>query len=128
VDQKAARAQIAKVLKAHGFKARKGHLRRESGELFWYADVRAAGPSPTAALTLEVGCWSAACGPEPEGGAVDCPLLADLPVGDDPDGAALQVATLAGEIDRLDSLPDLLAGDRLPGALVDRSLRSLLDG
>ena len=68
------RTAVVKLLKARGAKARRGHLRIPVGELFWYVDVLADGAGPTAPLRLEVGCWTAALPPEPDGGAVDCPL------------------------------------------------------
>lgn len=128
MDQKSARAAIATALKAGGLKARKGHLRLAAGELFWYVDVQAEGPAPTAALRFEVGCWLPSLTPEPEGGAVDCPLLADVPVGDDPAAAAEALVDLVGPVGSLGALRDLLVGGHLPGALVDRELRALLDG
>jgi len=87
VDHKARRAAITKALKARGLKPRKGHMRLGVGELFWYVDLQADGPAPTAPLRFEVGCWPPSLGPEPEGGAVDCPLLADVPADGDPAAA-----------------------------------------
>lgn len=126
VEQKQARAAIAKVFKAHGLKPRKGHLRLAVGELFWYVDVRADSPSPVASLRFEVGCWLPSLAPEPEGGAVDCPLLLDVPAGDEPVAEAesvVRMMTSAGDVDELRALVA-----EVPGALVDRSLRALLDG
>lgn len=128
MDQKARRAAITKALKAGGLKPRKGHLRLGVGELFWYVDVQADGPAPTAALRFEVGCWLPSLAPEPEGGAVDCPLLADVPVGDEPAAAAGALVELIGAVGSLGALRELLADGRLPGALVDRDLRGLLEG
>ncbi|MBM0123700.1 hypothetical protein [Pimelobacter simplex] len=118
------RTAVVKLLKARGAKARRGHLRIPVGELFWYVDVLADGAGPTAPLRLEVGCWTAALPPEPDGGAVDCPLLMDVPLGGDPVGATTAL------LDRVTALGDLatLGGSlgNLPGALVDQRLRDLL--
>ncbi|WGX99107.1 hypothetical protein [Nocardioides sp. L-11A] len=118
------RTALVKLLKARGAKARRGHLRIPAGELFWYVDVLADGHGPTPPLRLEVGCWTAALPPEPDGGAVDCPLLMDVPLGADP------VGTTTALLDRVTAIGDLGAlgarlGD-LPGALVDQRLRDLL--
>jgi hypothetical protein len=125
-DQKSRRAAITKALKAGGAKARKGHLRLQTGDLFWYVDLRADSPSPSAALTFEVGCWLPQAGPEPEGGAIDCPLLADVPVGEDATGAAQDLLALIGPVTDAAALRALLDRDALPGALVDRTLRTVL--
>ncbi|GAB3858852.1 hypothetical protein GCM10028801_19360 [Nocardioides maradonensis] len=116
------RAAVAKLLKARGFKARRGHLRLAVGELFWYVDLRLDGVGPSASLVAEVGCWTPLLPPEPDGGAVDCPLLVDVPLPDVAEADAL-VDRLLG-IDSLAVLRDSL-GD-LPGVLVDRALRELL--
>ena len=118
------RTAVVKLLKARGAKARRGHLRIAVGELFWYVDVLADGVGPTAPLRLEVGCWTGALPPEPDGGAVDCPLLIDVPLGSDPVGAT---ATLLDKVTALGDLATLgrSLGD-LPGALVDQRLRELL--
>ncbi len=118
------RAAVVKLLKASGAKARRGHLRLPVGELFWYVDVLADGTGPAASLRLEVGCWTAALPPEPDGGAVDCPLLMDISLGADP------VGTTASWVARLTAIGDLVTlrgqlGD-LPGALVDQRLRDLM--
>jgi hypothetical protein len=126
VDQKARRTAITKALKAGGAKARKGHLRLQAGDLFWYVDVRADSPSPAAALVFEVGCWLPAAGPEPEGGAIDCPLLADVPVEGDPAAATQALLAVIGPVGDADGLRRLIDADALPGALVDRRLRELL--
>ena len=127
MDQKTRRAAIAKALKAAGAKPRKGHLRLPAGELFWYVDVRADSPSPSASLIFEVGCWLPAAGPEPEGGAIDCPLLADVPVGADAAVAATALAQLLAPVDSLGALRNLVDSGALPGVLVDQLLRALLD-
>lgn len=119
-----ARAAVVKVLKAHGAKARKGHLRIPVGELFWYVDPRVDGVGRAAELRLEVGCWLPALPPEPDGGAVDCPLLMDVELGEDPAGATEALVGRIGGIGDLAALGARL--DDFPGALVDRSLRELL--
>ena len=126
MDQKARRVAITKALKAGGAKARKGHLRLQSGELFWYVDIRADSPAPDARLVFEVGAWLPAVGPEPEGGAVDCPLLADVPVGDDPAAASAALLAVIVPVGDVPALRSLLDTGALPGALVDQKLRALL--
>lgn len=126
MDQKQARAAIAKVFKARGLRPRKGHLRLAVGELFWYVDVRSDGPAPGARLTFEVGCWLPELGPEPEGGAVDCPLLVDVAAGEEPVAEAESVVGLMESAGTLEELRVLVPA--VPGALVDRGLRALLDG
>lgn len=119
----AARAAVLKQLKARGFKARRGHLRIAAGDLWWYADARLAGVGPGAQVVLEVGCWTPELPPEPDGGAVDCPLLFDRVVGDAvPDTDAL--VDLVSGIGSVAELGTRL-GD-LPGVLVDRALRELM--
>lgn len=118
------RAVVVKTLKAHGAKARKGHLRLRVADLFWYVDPRVEGVGSSARLLLEVGCWTPELPPEPEGGAIDCPLLMDVEIGDDVvAGTAALVETVSG-IGDLATLRARL--DDLPGALVDRRLRELL--
>jgi len=126
VDQKACRTVISKALKAGGAKARKGHLRLQAGDIFWYVDVRSDSPAQAAALTFEVGAWLPAAGPEPEGGAIDCPLLADVPVGEDAATATDELLALVSPVTDLAGLRRLVERDGLPGALVDQSLRALL--
>ncbi|MCX6399217.1 MAG: hypothetical protein NTX33_04700 [Propionibacteriales bacterium] len=117
------RAVVIKTLKARGAKARRGHLRLQVGDLFWYVDPRASGVGQHATLTLEVGCWLPALPPEPDGGAVDCPLLFDVPVAD----AAADVEELLAMISPIGSLAELgVRLDAFPGVLVDKSLRALL--
>ncbi|WP_370250011.1 hypothetical protein [Nocardioides sp.] len=119
----AQRAAVVKALKAGGAKPRKGRLRLAAGELFWYLDTRVVGLGASATLALEVGCWTPDLPPEPEGGAVDCPLLFDVAVAD-------PAADVRALLDRLRGIGDLDAlGARLPelpGALVDAPLRELL--
>jgi len=126
VDQKARRTAITKALKAGGAKPRKGHLRMQAGDVFWYIDVRSDSPAPTAALTFEVGAWLAAAGPEPEGGAIDCPLLADVPVGEDAAASTAELLALVSPVTDLASLRGFIQRGALPGALVDKNLRALL--
>ncbi|WP_182376830.1 hypothetical protein [Nocardioides sp. WS12] len=119
------RTAVVKVLKARGAKARRGHLRLQVGDLFWYVDPRVTGVGQRATLALEVGCWLPALPPEPDGGAVDCPLLFDYPVGD----PAADTATLLDLVGSIGTVAELgVRLDELPGALVDKSLRALLDG
>jgi hypothetical protein len=122
MDQKAARAAIAKVLKQAGFKARKGQLRLGVGDLWWYVGVRAA--SPGAPLVYEVGCWVPALVPEPEGGPVDCPLLLDVPVGEEPAASAASLTRRLADVGSLDALAAFVADH--DGVLVDRALREVL--
>ncbi|MGZ4453324.1 MAG: hypothetical protein ACXVD1_09735 [Nocardioides sp.] len=126
MDQKARRAAITKALKAGGAKARRGHLRLQAGELFWYVDVRADSPAPSAALSFEVGAWFPAAGPEPDGGAIDCPLLADVGVGEDPGQATVDLLALISPVGDLAALRAFVEEGTLPGALVDQQLRALL--
>ena len=118
----ATRAAVLKELKARGAKARKGHLRIAVGDLWWYADPRVSGGGK--GVVIEVGCWVPGLGPEPEGGAVDCPLLVDHPVTDPVADPAALVDLVSG----IGSVAVLGArlGD-LPGALVDRALRDLIE-
>jgi len=134
MEQKAARAAVAKAFKAAGVKQRKGHWRVQHDDLDWYVDLRADSPRPDAALTLEVGAWvdalvdSLGLGKEPEGGAVDCPLLLDRPLDTGADVPG-QVADVVALLQRLDSVPALAAewpSGALEGALVDGALRELL--
>lgn len=134
MDQKAARAAAAKALKARGLKLRKGHWRLgdpKRDSVVWYVDLRAAGVGPRAALRFEVGAWAAPLGqPEPEGGAVDCPLLLDRPIeAESTDDVVAAVDRLVDRVEVLSTTDDLaraLAAGDLDGALVDRSLRDLL--
>lgn len=125
MDQKARRAAITKGLKAGGAKPRRGHLRLQAGDLFWYVDVRAESPAPTAELIFEVGAWLPAAGPEPDGGAIDCPVLADVRVGEDPGLATADLLALISPGRDLGTLRALVESGTLPGALVDRQLREL---
>lgn len=118
------RTAVVKLLKARGAKARRGHLRIPVGDLFWYVDVVADGVGPAAPLRLEVGCWTSALTPEPDGGAVDCPLLMDVPLGSDAVGAATRLLDQVTAIGDVTTLGGSL-GD-LRGALVDQRLRDLL--
>ena len=119
------RAAVVKLLKARGAKARRGHLRIAVGDLFWYVDPRAEGVGRGAQLLLEVGCWVPEVAPEPDGGAVDCPLLVDVALAD----PVADTARLLDVITSIGDLPTLRRRlDELPGALVDRVLRARLDG
>lgn len=118
----AARTAVVKTLKARGAKARKGHLRIAVGDLWWYVDPRLSGGGQE--LVIEVGCWTPELPPEPDGGAVDCPLLFDHPVSDPAADTSALVDLLLG----IGSLAELGARlGELPGVLVDRPLRELID-
>jgi len=121
-DQKARRAAVAKALKARKVALRKGHWRLLGEEIVWYVDLRAEGPSPTAPMRFEVGAWPLSFGPEPDGGAVDCALLVDVPLGED---AAGEASALIDRLAALGTIAALRQAD-LPGALVDAGLRELL--
>jgi hypothetical protein len=118
-----ARTAVIKVLKARGAKARRGHLRIPVGDLFWYVDPRLEGAGDRARVVLEVGCWTPALPPEPDGGAVDCPLLVDVALGDDPVGETDRLVELVSSIGDLATLRARI--DELPGALVDASLQDI---
>ncbi|MFT4084798.1 MAG: hypothetical protein QM638_19640 [Nocardioides sp.] len=131
LSQKAARAAAAKAFKAHKVALRKGHWRLPGPEVTWYVDLRAAAPRPDAELSFEVGAWLPALDqPEPEAGAVDCPLLADVPLrAEDPGTVADQVGRLVallGEAGTRAGLDGLLAAGGLPTPLIDRPLAELL--
>ncbi|WP_028658738.1 hypothetical protein [Nocardioides insulae] len=107
MQQKAVRTAAAKAFKARKVPLRKGAWRLRHDELTWFVSLRSSGPQPEADLVFEVGCWVHDLVPEPEGGAVDCPLLLDVPL-------AVEDRTSAGEVgaavdrllDRLDAVPD----------------------
>lgn len=133
MDQKAARAVVAKAFRARRVALRKGHWRLPFDEVTWYVDLRADGPGPTAPLRFEIGAWVEELGqPEPEGGAVDCPLLHDVPL-DTSGGPTAVAAAVDALVDRLhdaDTVAGLAKGWRegeYAGALVDRQLRALLE-
>lgn len=117
------RTAVIKTLKAHGARTRRGHLRIQVGDLFWYVDARTTGVGPHARLSLEVGCWVPEVAPEPDGGAVDCPLLVDVAL-EDPVADTTRLLDLVTGIGDLATLAARL--DDLPGALVDRSLAPLI--
>lgn len=130
MEQKAARAAVAKALKQRKVVLRKGHWRLPLDGITWYVDLRADGPGPTAPLHFEIGAYVDELGhPEPEGGAVDCPLLQDLPL-DTSGGAARVTAAVDSLVDRLlaaDTVTALAKAWRAgeyPDALVDRHLRA----
>ena len=128
MHQKQARAAVAKAFKARKVGLRKGHWRVVHPQLVWYVDLRSDGPAPDAALGFEVGAWLPALTAEPEGGAVDCSLLADVPL----DTAGDVVAQVNAMVDRLESVSDetsLAAAVReeaFEQAHVDRILRERL--
>ncbi|UDY22384.1 hypothetical protein [Nocardioides sp. Kera G14] len=122
MDQKARRVAVAKAFRGAKVALRKGHWRIVGDEVVWWVDLRAAGPRPDAALTFEAGAWVEGTGPEPEGGAIDCPLLVDIPLGDDPAGEA---AALIARLTAIGTVAELRAAD-LPGAYLDASMKELL--
>lgn len=118
------RAAFTALVKKRGAKARRGQLRLEVGELYWYLVLRASGAGTAATWNLEIGGWVPGLTPEPEGGAIDCPLLLDLAGGDD------VLATTETVIDSLAGVGDLTTlaswiADH-PAAVVDRVLRERL--
>ena len=130
MDQKARRTAVAKAFRARKVGLRKGHWRLPGvpGErsLTWYVDLRADGPAPAAVLWFEVGAWPSALGPEPDGGAVDCALLTDVPLDEEP---AVAVDALVDRLSALGTVDDLARARRegdLRGAHVDRDLRELM--
>lgn len=128
MDQKPARQAVTKAFKARKVGLRKGHWRLP-GEVTWYVDVRATGPARDAAMTFEVGAWVPGLTPEPEGGAVDCSLLLDVPL----DTGADVTAQADALLDRLEALSDpaalraALDRGELEGAHVDRLLQDHLN-
>lgn len=117
------RAGVVKRLKARGAKARRGHLRLQIGDLFWYLDPRLDGAGAQQRLSIEVGCWTPELPPEPDGGAVDCPLLFDVVI----DDADTDVDRLVDQISGIGDLAGLAAHlPQLTDPLVDRALRDLL--
>ncbi|GAA4128808.1 hypothetical protein GCM10022215_40690 [Nocardioides fonticola] len=121
------RAAVTALLKKRGAKARRGHLRLAVGDLYWYVVLRASGAGAAASWTLEIGCWVPELTPEPEGGAIDCPLLLDVAVGGDQDVVAAAEAVVDGlaAVGTLGELPAWIAAH--PSALVDRVLRDRLE-
>lgn len=118
-----ARAAVIKQLKSRGAKVRRGSLRFEAGELFWYADARIAGTGARAELVLELGCWSPLLPPEPDGGAVDCPLLVEVQIVD----PVADVDALVDRVQGIDSLGVLATRlGEFDGAMVDRALKEML--
>lgn len=126
VDQKARRAAVAKAFRARKVALRKGHWRIPGPEITWYVDLRAAGPGPDAAMHFEIGAWAAALGPEPDGGAVDCALLADVPLEGEPGAAASALLDRLLGLGTVTALADARRAGDLDDAQVDRDLRELL--
>lgn len=122
MDQKARRAAVAKAFRGRKVALRKGHWRIQGKEVTWWIDLRSDSPLPSAALGFEVGAWVPGSGPEPEGGAIDCPLLADVPLGDAP---AVEAEALIDRLEAISTLADLQGAD-LPDAHLDASMRALL--
>jgi hypothetical protein len=126
VEQKARRAAVSKAFRARKVALRKGHWRIPGPEVTWYVDLRADSPSPSAAMRFEVGAWATALGPEPDGGAVDCALLVDVPLEGDPGAAAEALADRLAALGTLAGLAAARARGELADAHLDRDLRELL--
>jgi hypothetical protein len=133
VDQKARRAAVAKAFRARKVGLRKGHWRLPGDPghpndpgLTWYVDLRADGPAPSAALWFEVGAWPSALGAEPDGGAVDCALLADVPLEGEPAAAADALVDRLSALGTVDALARARRAGDLADAHVDRDLRELM--
>jgi hypothetical protein len=129
VDQKARRAAVAKAFRARKVALRKGHWRLPGGPgsgITWYVDLRSDGPGPDALLRFEVGAWPVALGPEPDGGAVDCALLADVPLEGDPVAAADALLDRLVALGTVEQLARARRAGELSDAHVDRDLRELL--
>jgi hypothetical protein len=130
VDQKARRAAVAKAFRARKVALRKGHWRLPGtpGEqgVTWYVDLRSDGPSPSAAMRFEIGAWPRALGPEPDGGAVDCALLADVPLEGAPAAATDALVDRLEALGTLDALTRARQAGELADAHVDQDLRGLL--
>jgi hypothetical protein len=130
VDQKARRAAVAKAFRARKIGLRKGHWRlpgpADGQSLTWYVDLRADGPGPAAALWFEVGAWTSALGAEPDGGAVDCALLADVPLEGEPAAAVGALVDRLAALGTVDALARARRAGDLADAHVDRDLRALL--
>lgn len=130
MDQKARRAAVAKALRARKVGLRKGHWRLPGGpgeqSISWYVDLRSDGPAPSAALRFEVGAWPSALGPEPDGGAVDCALLADVLLEGEPAAAADALVDRLTALGTVAALAAARAQGELADAYVDRDLRELL--
>jgi hypothetical protein len=126
VDQKARRTAVTKAFRARKVGLRKGHWRLPGPEITWYVDLRADGPAPSAPMRFEVGAWAGALGPEPDGGAVDCALLVDVPLGDDPAGEADALLDRLLALGTVAALASARAAGDLADAQVDRDLRELM--
>lgn len=132
MDPKSARTAAAKAFKTRGVPLRKGHWRLAHDELTWFVDLRSDGPGRDAALRFEVGAWLPALTTEPEGGAIDCSLLTDVPLDGSLDRPADVAAQVDAIVDRLQAisdpaaLADAVRSDAFPGAHVDRVLREHL--
>ena len=130
MDQKARRAAVAKAFRARKVALRKGHWRLPGAagdrSLTWYVDLRSDGPAQDAALRFEIGAWASALGPEPDGGAVDCARLADVPLEGDPATAAATLVDRLSALGTIEELARARRGGELADAHVDRDLRDLL--
>lgn len=125
-DQKARRVAVAKAFRELKVPLRKGHWKIQGEEVTWWVNLRSDSPLPTATLGFEIGAWVDGAGPEPESGAIDCPLLADQVLGEDPvDQTAALVAALR-EVSTVAELTAAVSADLLPDAYLDATLREIL--
>ncbi|MDH2416595.1 hypothetical protein [Nocardioides sp. CER19] len=126
MDQKARRAAVAKAFRARKVALRKGHWRLPGDDVVWYVDLRSDGPAPSAALRFEIGAWPSALGPEPDGGAVDCALLADVPLEEEPAAATDAIVDRLSALGTVDALAAARRAGELADAHVDQDLRELM--
>ncbi|WP_139230028.1 hypothetical protein [Nocardioides terrae] len=126
MDQKARRAAVTKALRARKVALRKGHWRIPGPEITWIVDLRADGPAPAAAMRFEIGAWASALGPEPDGGAVDCALLADVLLEGEAGAAATALVDRLAELGTVESLAAARSRGDFADAYVDRDLRELM--
>lgn len=125
-EQKARRVAVAKAFREQKVALRKGHWKIQGTDVVWWINLRAESPSPSAALGFEIGAWVTGAGPEPEGGAIDCPLLADQVLGEDPTGQTLALVELLRGVSTLAELSDAVDNDLLPDAYLDATLAEIL--
>jgi hypothetical protein len=126
VDQKARRAAVAKAFRGRKVALRKGHWRLPGDDVVWYVDLRSDGPAPSAELRFEIGAWASALGPEPDGGAVDCALLADVPLEGEPAPAAEALVDRLSALGTVEALARARRSGELADAHVDHDLRELM--
>lgn len=122
MDQKSRRSLVARAFREQKVALRKGHWTIPGEEVTWWIDLRSRTPAPDAVLGFEIGAWTPGAGPKPEGGAIDCPLLADEVLGEDP---AAQTGALVARLRAISTVADLRSAD-LPQVHLDAAFRSLL--